>query len=154
MKKSTYVLAAAATVFLLTACSKGRPDPLPFNEFMGHVVQRNAIQLWAWTAVEIDASGETSGKPKNESEWEDAESDALTLLQLTDILDTSAYRRNDERWDQHLAGLRVAVKSAADAALKRDYDALDQANNNINENCVACHVAFAPHLEAPPLPAT
>ena len=147
------VLFAAASIARSATGAPTPPDDesrLPLKEFMGHVMQRNAAQLWRWTAYEIDERGERSGKPVTDEEWEDAESDALTLQQLTFALQHSSLRVEDPRWDSHLAGLRAAATASADAAEKKDYPALEKAGNDVNDQCVACHLTFAPELETVP----
>lgn len=123
---------------------------LPLKEFMGHVMERNAEQLWAWTKIEIDRQGEHSGKPKTEQEWENAESDALTLQQLTYVLEHSAARVDDPRWTQRIAAVRTAAAASAKAAEDKNFPALLQAGNQINAGCVSCHWTFAPQLEKTP----
>ena len=143
-------LAAAATT---AGAQLNDQSPLPIKEFMGHVMQRNAEQLWQWTALETSKEGERSGKPLSEEDWENAESDALTLQQLSYALEHSAYRIPDAEWDKHLTSFRSAASASADAAERKDYTALEKAGNDLNDQCVACHLTFAPELEAlPPSP--
>lgn len=147
--------AAAAAAAMGASAQRGTetsPSPLPLKEFMGHVMQRNAMQLWRWTAFEIDEKGERSGKPQTEEQWEEAESDALTVQQLTYVLEHSPFRGPDGKWDAHLAGLRAAATASAAAAERKDFDAMEAAGNDLNEQCVACHITFAPGLEGPPPP--
>jgi hypothetical protein len=126
--------------------------PLPIKEFMGHVMLRNAQQLWHWTSFESDEQGERSGKPTSPEQWEDAESDALTLQQLSYALEHTAYRIDEKNWDRHLASFRAAASASADAAEHQDFDRLQKAGDDLNAQCVACHVTFAPEIEAPPPP--
>lgn len=134
------------------AMAEGRFSDLPLPEFMGHVMQRNAEQLWAWTSLETDSAGDRSGEPRTTEEWEKAESDALTLQQLTFALQNSASRPDDPRWDSLISDLRKAATASADAAERKDFKALASAGDEINARCVACHWAFAPQLETPPPP--
>ena len=129
---------------------------LPLKEFMGHVMQRNAEQLWGWSALELDSKGEHYTKPASEQDWENAESDALTLQELTFALEGSGVVVNsDPRWAEHLQRLRAAAGRSAHAADTKDFAGLLKAGNDINEICVSCHKTFAPALESgpPPLPA-
>lgn len=123
---------------------------IPLKELMAHVMQRNAGQLWRWTAYLIDETGEHSGRPKTDEEWEDAESDSLTLEQLSYLLDSPPYRVETEEWGRHLAAFRATARASADAAERKDYDALEKAGNDLNDQCVSCHLTFAPELEAQP----
>jgi len=124
---------------------------LPLNEFMGHVLQRNAEQLWAWSAEEVDAGGTHASGPVTETDWENAESDSLSLTELTYALEGSAVVDNrDPEWRLHIARLRSAANASARAAETHDYAALQKASNAINAACVSCHLRFAPALEAVP----
>jgi cytochrome c553 len=124
---------------------------LPLDEFMGHVVERNAEQLWAWSAEEIDSNGTRSSRPVTEKDWEDAESDSLSLTELSYALEGSAIAvQNDPEWRPHIARLRAAANASAQAAEKQDYAALQKASNAVNAACVSCHWRFAPALEVVP----
>ncbi|WP_461160283.1 hypothetical protein [Sphingobium sp. TomMM35A] len=142
-------LAAAATV---ASAQHDEETQLPINEFMRHVMQRNAEQLWQWTALEIGKDGEHSGKPVSDDDWENAESDALTLQQLSYALELSANSIPGTEWDKHLMSFRAAASASADAAERKDFAALQKAGDRIDEQCVACHLTFKPELEAPPPP--
>lgn len=157
MTKSTLLLAAAALTLAASAFGAkpggARVDALPFKEFMGHVMQRNAEQLWAWSAEVVDAQGEHNGKPTHDAGWENAESDALTIVELTHVLETPAYRLPSPGWPGFVRRARVAAAASAKAAEARDYAALQKAADDLNAACVACHLRFAPELEkAPPVP--
>ena len=52
---------------------------LPLRDYMVHLVNYNAGQLWKWQATVSDAHRDHLTIPKTEAEWEDAESAALTL---------------------------------------------------------------------------
>ncbi|MDF8334680.1 hypothetical protein [Novosphingobium cyanobacteriorum] len=157
MKPTAILVPAAAVASLLVASSalnaQATPaEPLPLPELMGHVMQRNATQLWAWTAQETDAGGNHSGEPRTDEEWEDAESDALTLRQLAVVLRGAPYRQEDPRWDRLAGDLEAAARQSAEAAERKDLVGLTSAGEAINARCVACHWAFAPALEATPPP--
>lgn len=145
-------MASAAIGASVIRAAEPTGAPLPLPEMMGHVMQRNAVQLWAWTATEIDAVGTRSGEPRTAEEWEDAESDALTLRQLAITLRTPAYDPGDPRWGRLAADLQAAASASADAAERKDVSALIKAGEDINDRCVACHLTFAPQLEVKPLP--
>jgi hypothetical protein len=124
---------------------------LPLDDFMGHVVERNAEQLWAWSAEEIDATGTHSNRPVTDKDWEDAESDSLSLTELTYALEgSSVAAQNDPEWRPHIARLRAAANASAHAAERKDYIALQKASNAVNAACVSCHWRFAPALEVVP----
>jgi hypothetical protein len=145
-------VAAAAIATTAVGAKRDAGPALPLPELMGHVMQRNAAQLWAWTALESDVAGNHSGEPKTDEEWEDAESDALTLRQLAIVLRGVPYRLDDRRWDKLAGELQAAATASADAAERKDLQALTVAGEAINARCVACHLTFAPDLEVKPPP--
>lgn len=145
-------LAGSAIASTALRAQAAAPEPLPLPELMGHVMQRNAYQLWGWTAVTIDETGEHSGAPRTDEEWEDAESDALTLRQLALVLRGAPYRQDDPRWDKLAGDLEAAATASAQAAERKDLAALTAAGEAINARCVSCHWAFAPSLEEAPPP--
>lgn len=145
-------LASTAIATNASGAAESSASALPLTELMGHVFQRNAFQLWAWTAVESNESGNHSGEPKTAEEWEDAESDALTLRQLASVLRSAPYRVDDPRWDKLASDLQSAATASAEAAERHDLAGLIAAGEAINTRCVACHWAFAPDLEAVPPP--
>ena len=157
MAKLALLLAAAGLTLAASAFgakpSGARGDALPLKEFMGHVMQRNAEQLWTWSAEVMDAGGVHDGKPANAAGWENAESDALTIVELTHVLETPAYRLPSPAWSGFVRRARAAAAASARAAEAQDYAALQKAGDDLNAACVACHWRFAPELEkAPPLP--
>lgn len=146
------VLASAAISASALHAQNDVSAALPLPELMGHVFQRNAQQLWAWTAEETDANGSRSGAPVSEEDWENAESDALTLRQLAILLQGPDYRQDDPRWARLAGDLEAAATASAGSAERKDLPALIRAGDAINAACVACHWAFAPQLEETPPP--
>lgn len=144
------VVVLGASAALAARPAKPRQDALPFKEFMGHVVQRNAEQLWAWSAEEVDAQGSHSSRPANEQDWENAESDALTLVELTYLLEGPTYRWPATGWSQYVGRARAAASASAKAAEQHDYAGLQKAADQLNAACVACHLHFVPALESGP----
>lgn len=99
---------------------RARVDALPLKEFMGHAMQRNGEQLWAWSAEVEDAGGVHSGKPVDAAGWENAESDALTMVELTRVLETPAYRIPSPEWPGFVRRVRDAAAASAMAAEAQD----------------------------------
>jgi len=155
MKYQSMALLAALSLALGSAAFAARPadqtrSQLPIKEFMGHVFQRNAEQVWGWTAEEVDVRGTHSSRPVTEQDWENAESDALSLAELTYALEGSVNRINAPDWRAHIARVREVANASAHAAEAHDYPALQKAGDDLNEACVSCHMRFAPQLESPP----
>lgn len=152
------LLVSACAALSVAACSQTSEPPapaieesqIPLKEFMGHVLQRNAEQVWSWTTWISDKNGNRYTKPETEEDWTNAESDALTLQQLTYVLDNSHYRIQDDKWPSHVAGLRAASGESATAIARKDFDAMLVAADKITKQCYDCHVTYVPELEGLP----
>lgn len=122
---------------------------LPLKEFMAHVMQRNATQLWSWSAWISDEHGDRYTSPHTAAEWENAESDALSLVELAQRLKVDE-RRIDASWDGFADALAVSARRSAEAAERHDLDGLIGAGNDLADRCVACHLHYVPELEGAP----
>lgn len=122
---------------------------LSLRELMAHVMQRNAIQMWNWQAFVSDETGPHSMVPKTDEEWEDAESDALTVAELARAIQYAPYRVDDPAWSDRAKALQIAAGKVAKAAEERDEAAFLDAGGAVNDACVSCHYRFAPQLEGP-----
>jgi len=131
------------------AADAATDNDIPLKEFMGHVMDRNAAQLWAWTTYRSDAKGDHYTRPGTEKDWIDAESDALTLVQLSYLLETPGLAPDDDKWTGHLARFRKAATNSADAAEAQDFAKLEASASDMNRACVACHVTYVPEIEGP-----
>jgi|GEM_PF-1667692 len=163
--------AAWAVLAMLTACSPAATPPAdnaaqagqavadpklaenagesPLKAYMGHVMDRNAAQLWAWTTYVSDAQGGRYTQPRTEDDWIDAESDALTMVHLGDLLAMPGLALDDDRWAGQLARFRQAARDSAEAAEAQDFARLEAAASDMNRACVACHVTYVPEIEGP-----
>jgi hypothetical protein len=123
---------------------------LPMKEFMGHVMQNGGEGIWRWQGFINDEKGERSLFPKDDKEWEDAESGALTLAELTNLLLMPGRRIDDPKWDEAVAGVRALAQKAAVAAEKHDKDAFFAIGGELDEACDTCHKQFIPNFVGPP----
>jgi hypothetical protein len=123
---------------------------LPMKEFMGHVMQFSGDQIWRWQGFINDEKGERSLFPKTDTEWEEAESGALALAEMTNILLLPGRRVDDPKWDEAVAGVRKVALEAAAASEKHDKDALFKIGGELDEACETCHVRFVPGYQGPP----
>ena len=123
---------------------------LPMKEFMGHVMQFSADQVWKWQGYVNDAEGERSLFPKTDEEWVEAESAALSLAEMTNLLLLPGRNVEEARWTKMVADVRAKALAAAAAAEKKDPDAFFAVGGEIYEACKACHVQFAPNYTQPP----
>lgn len=119
---------------------------------MPHVMERNAEQLWAWTAFINDERGPHYTKPETDKDWVNAESDGLTMVQISYLLDSPGLAVDDPRWAPHVADFRAAVQASAKAAEAKDFGAMEQSAEKIDRACVACHRTFVPQIELPDPP--
>ena len=157
-------------VLALSACSKpthagpareadrtARPTPkagddapyatdLPMSEFMPHVMQYAGDAIWKRQGYVNDKTGLHSLYPKNDREWEDAESGARTLAEITNVLLIPGRRVSDPRWDSAVLAVRAVALRAADAAERHDEDAFFAAGGDLDEACDACHLKFDPNV--------
>lgn len=125
----------------------------PLKEFMGHVVQRNAEQMWTWSEQISDANGVRSLAPKSETDWLNAESDAMTMVELAIVIESSAYKI-DDKWPQFSGQFLRVATDVAKAAEEKSFNKFSSASDAMNDACVACHLHYVPELEgASPAPA-
>lgn len=139
------------------AAKGGRDDApyytaLPMSEFMPHVMQYAGDGVWKRQGYINDKNGERSLFPKNDAEWEEAESAALALAEVTNVLLIPGRRVPDPAWDKAVAAVRVVALKAASAAEKKDADAWFAAGGELDVACDVCHARFDPKFIASPGP--
>jgi len=117
---------------------------LPLNEFMPHVMQYAGDGVWKRQGYVIDEKGEHSLFPKNDQEWEDAESASLALAEMTNVLLIPGRRVPEPDWDKAVLEVRKVALQAAQAAEKKDPDAFFEAGGALDEACDVCHERYDP----------
>jgi len=142
----------AATATATTTASAGGDDApyytkLPLNEFMPHVMQYAGDGIWKRQGFISDRTGEHSLFPKNDEEWEEAESGSLTLAEITNVLLLPGRRVDDPEWDKAVIGVRKVALEAAAAAEKHDKEAFFKAGGDLDVACDVCHVRFDPSFQ-------
>ena len=130
-----------------TTESKDYLISLPLNEFMPHVMQYSAEGIWKHQGYTVDAQGEHSLFPKNDEEWEEAESGARTLAEVTNLLLLPGRRVDDGDWTKAAIEVRKIALKAADAAEKKDPDAFFDAGGELDEACDVCHKEYDPSFK-------
>ena len=125
---------------------------LPLNEFMPHVMQYAGDGIWKRQGYVIDKDGEHSLFPKSDKEWEDAESAAHTLVEVTNVLLIPGRRVPDPEWDKAVLKVREVALKAAGAAEKKDAKAWFEVGGELDEACDVCHVRFDPTFKGKPGP--
>jgi hypothetical protein len=126
---------------------------LPLNEFMPHVMQYAGDGIWKRQGYIIDKDGEHSLFPKNDEDWEQAESAARTLAEVTNVLLIPGRRVPDPEWDKAVLAVRAVALKAAEAAEKKDPKAWFERGGELDEACDVCHVRFDPTFKGKPGPA-
>jgi hypothetical protein len=126
---------------------------LPLNEFMPHVMQYAGDGIWKRQGYIIDKDGEHSLFPKNDEDWEQAESAAHTLVEVTNVLLIPGRRVPDPEWDKAVLAVRAVALKAVGAAEKKDAKSWFEIGGELDEACDVCHVRFDPTFKGKPGPA-
>lgn len=136
------VTASAAAEPPKAAAPQAKPEAvLPITEFMAHVVAYSAQNLWNRQGWISDKTGTHSLLPKNEQEWTDAESAALTLSEVIGILLEPGRRMNFPGWERHALHVQQIAQQEAAVAEKHDVDAFMNLGSELEEACEECHKA-------------
>jgi len=114
---------------------------LPMKELMGHVIQHSAQEMWKWQGWVTDSAGHRSLFPKNDEEWEEAESAALTLSEVITVLLHPEHRLPFPGWDANVQLVRKVARQAAEAAEQHDETAFFSIGEQLDEACESCHRA-------------
>ncbi len=127
---------------------------LPIAEFMPHAFQHTAASMWKWQGSYTDATGEHSLFPKNDEEWTEAESAAMALSELSNILLLPGRKVDSGKWQQQAIAVRTVARQAAEAAAKHDKETFFALGTKLDAECEACHLAYVPRMRPPPVTAT
>lgn len=120
---------------------------LPMSELMPHVLQYAADGIWDRQGIVIDEAGEHSLFPKDDAEWEKAESAGLTLAEVTNTLLVPGRRIPEAEWDRSVAAVRDVALDAARAAERHDQAAFFAAGERLDAACDACHIRYDPRFK-------
>src|SRR5262245_28741142 len=91
--------------------------------------------------------------PANDAEWRQLEARLNALVDAAKALAGPMYFRDRDRWMADAKLLVDASVSAADAAKRRDVNALSELNDAMYTSCVQCHQHYRPNYGRRPLPA-
>jgi hypothetical protein len=127
-----------------TTESKDYYTSLPLEEFMPHVMQYAADGIWKRQGYVIDAAGEHSLFPKNDEEWEAAESGARTLAEITNVLLLPGRRIDEPEWTKAVLDVRGLALKAADAAERKNQEDFFTAGSELDVACDTCHIKYDP----------
>lgn len=111
------------------------------KEYMHHVIQYAAGQVWNKQGWVTDQSGFHSIFPQNDEEWEEAESASLALAELLGVLSQPHRRLDIPGWEGYVQAARKLSLEAAAAAEKHKETEFMELGTRIDEACEACHIA-------------
>jgi hypothetical protein len=129
------------------------------KEVMGHAVDFAAFGVWNNQGWLINAEGTHELFPTDDAGWHNAESAAITLAEISNVLLLPGRPQNDDRrWVDAAHQLHDAAMDAQKTAEARDKQAFFDAGGEIYEACVTCHNHFVqgdaagPAAKLPELP--
>jgi hypothetical protein len=126
-----------------------RPS-LDLKEFMNHVMDYNAFEVWHRQGWII---GDTVQElfPTDDDGWIAAENAARTLAEASNLLLLPGRPQDDDRaWVDFAHQLNDAAMKAGDMAEKRDKDAFFSAGTDMYRACHGCHVRYIVGADGPP----
>jgi hypothetical protein len=126
-----------------------RPS-LELKEFMNHVMDYNAFEVWHRQGWII---GDTVQElfPTDDDGWIAAENAARTLAEASNLLLLPGRPQDDDRaWVDFAHQLNDAAMKAGDMAEKRDKDAFFSAGTDMYRACHGCHVRYIVGADGPP----
>jgi len=89
---------------------------------------------------------------QTDADWERVVANAMMLAESGQMLLTGSRDLMQPEWRQQAMALIAASKTAAEAAQKKDVDAVLEAGNTIYESCDACHAKFMPARQGEQVP--
>ena len=89
---------------------------------------------------------------KSDMDWERVVANAMMLAESGQMLLTGTRDLQQPEWREQAAALVAASKTAADAALQKNRDAVLDAGNAIYESCDGCHAKYMPARLVEPAP--
>jgi hypothetical protein len=101
------------------------------------------------------SNGVQIGGPKTADDWKLVQANALMLAETTNLLLMGGRAKDQVGWTIRTRALKDAALEAADAAERKNTDAIFGAGTHIYQACTGCHLQYIPNLNAPPArPAT
>jgi hypothetical protein len=175
---------SAAALLALTACLSTKALAPPFEaiatiqDIMTAEVDPSADHLWASVSTVSTAAGTEENQPRTPAEWKAVRSDAITLIEATNLLllpNRHVAAPGTRTEDANIPGiespqsiraaidsdparfiaaallLRAASVQALQAIDRKDPAALTEAGGEIDAACEACHLIYwYPHSPRPP----
>ena len=113
---------------------------IEMKDLMAHVVDPAAWGIWHNQGAFYDDTGEHELYPTTDEGWTAAESSAMTLAEVSNLLLLPGRPVDDDkRWVEYAHGMHDASMKAQKAALARDKQAFFDAGGEIYTFCTACH---------------
>lgn len=140
-------IAILAMTMLLTGCA-GQEAPAPATP-VEHLATTRQVML----ALTIPASEVLfqvgSNEPADDAAWELVEANAMLLGESGNLMLTGPRNPGQAEWIQYARELVATSKAAAEAARRRDVDAVLDAGNDIYGTCEGCHARYMPGVATP-----
>lgn len=80
--------------------------------------------------------------PKNQVEWDNFKTQALTLAESANLLMMPSRARDQEKWMADAKLLWEVGNKAYRAAQAKNLDAVNALNDELNTACVTCHMDY------------
>lgn len=143
---------------LLAACSprSGEEVQAPAQTASADALQSSATSRQVMLGLTIPASeviwGVGSNVPASDADWDRVTANAVMLAESGLMLMSGPRDLMQPEWTQYASDMVRHARTAAEAAQKRDVDALLAAGDEIYTSCDTCHNKYMPAKVAAPPP--
>lgn len=178
MKRYLSLTLGCISLFSITACSKPQPQTPPpaqadfrpavtIREYMEHVVEPSADNLWNAVSSISDAKGTRDIAPQTDEEWGAVQNSAVALVEAMNVVlipgrrvanpgeqadDPKVELHPDEiqklidsdrkSFEMYAHGLQDAAAVALKAVQAKNANALLDAGEGIDKACENCHLKY------------
>ena len=116
------------------------------KDLMANVVDPTADGVWESVGTIYTKEGTFEKAPQTDEEWLDVKSNAITLVEIGNLLMLPSRSGANDDWVKHAQALIAQSKIAIKAAEAHDKEALFNAGADIYDACVNCHKQFDPAI--------
>jgi hypothetical protein len=145
---------APLVLLLISSCSSKPAAPAlpPFDttnsvkDLMANVVDPTADGVWESVGTIYTREGVFEKAPASDEEWNDVKANAMTLVEVGNLLMLPSRSGGNDEWIKHAQELIAQSKRAITAAAAHDRDGVFNTGADIYEACVNCHKQFDPAI--------
>ena len=112
------------------------------HQFMTWFLEPSADAIWDSAGFVITEEGEVDLQPTTQEGWDVVRNNAAIVTEAGNLLMMPGYAADAGDWTDYANGLVAAGKSAREAAIAQDADALFEAGGAIYRVCRACHSRY------------